>query len=311
MQRSNSHHQSDRRKVSLTFLTNYHNLKIPQDFFSLLEDIRSGLYPRLFKDNLDLKEATSSNLRSIAPSTCIDFVIQAKQIIDRRTSSVGMITEPELSSSVNARKSVFKSSENLLANGNSVSSDQLGSSDDTFMNESGGGGVSSDSPPQSSIIKYPIENRRLTSESCQVKISENDSSMIQLSLELKFNDGLSRSLHSYFPIEFLDYLKHDYDQESEVFQVGFEMPPEFRKIRSGSTFIGPDLMAALDPFSDENNNNSNTASLHIKVDNICTHLTNELVDNGLINFKDHHLIFDLFAKTIKEYLTMNQLEVIQ
>lgn len=37
------------RKVSLTFLTNVHDLKIPQDFFSILEDIRSGLYPRLFK----------------------------------------------------------------------------------------------------------------------------------------------------------------------------------------------------------------------------------------------------------------------
>jgi hypothetical protein len=70
------------RKVSLTFLTNVNDLKIPQDFFVILEDIRAGLYPRLFKDTENL----SSESRSIPSAQYIDFVIHHKKLIDRRAS---------------------------------------------------------------------------------------------------------------------------------------------------------------------------------------------------------------------------------
>ena len=34
----------DKRKVSLSFLSSFNNLTLPQNFFSILDDIRFGLY---------------------------------------------------------------------------------------------------------------------------------------------------------------------------------------------------------------------------------------------------------------------------
>jgi len=39
----------EKRKVSLTFLSSFNNLTLPQNFFAILDDIRYGLYPRIFK----------------------------------------------------------------------------------------------------------------------------------------------------------------------------------------------------------------------------------------------------------------------
>lgn len=39
----------EKRKVSLTFLSNFNNLTLPPNFFAILDDIRYGLYPRIFK----------------------------------------------------------------------------------------------------------------------------------------------------------------------------------------------------------------------------------------------------------------------
>ena len=39
----------EKRKVSLTFLSSFTNLTLPQNFFAILDDIRYGLYPRIFK----------------------------------------------------------------------------------------------------------------------------------------------------------------------------------------------------------------------------------------------------------------------
>jgi hypothetical protein len=38
-----------------------------------------------------------------------------------------------------------------------------------------------------------------------------------------------------------------------------------------------------------------------KVVNVCAHLTNELIDFGLINPRDYNIIFDLLLKSIKDY----------
>jgi hypothetical protein len=169
----------ERRKVSLTFLTNCNNLKIPQDFFNILEDIRSGLYPRLFsKDNCDLKDASTVNLRAIAPSTCLDFVIEQKKIIDRRSS----MNDMEL---LSTRRSFLKPSE---SGDGAIKEESNNQSPDKIVNPS---------------FKYPLELRRLVSETCTLKLSESDPNMIELNVYLKFNDGLTRQLQSYFPMEFL------------------------------------------------------------------------------------------------------------
>ena len=75
-----------RRKVSLSFLTNFNNITIPQDFFTILDDIRVGLYPRLFNES-EYKELTATpSIKSLASSTCLEFIMQQKQIIDIRSS---------------------------------------------------------------------------------------------------------------------------------------------------------------------------------------------------------------------------------
>lgn len=43
-------------------------------------------------------------------------------------------------------------------------------------------------------------------------------------------------------------------------------------------------------------------SFEQKIANICLHLTNELVDYGLVNEKDHMTIHELFIRTIKDYV---------
>jgi serine/threonine protein kinase len=59
-----------KRKVSLTFLSDDSDFKLPRDFFSILEDIRSGLYPRL------LKEDNEETIQSIEKESYMDFLIK-------------------------------------------------------------------------------------------------------------------------------------------------------------------------------------------------------------------------------------------
>ncbi len=265
----------ERRKVSLTFLTNCNNLKIPQDFFNILEDIRSGLYPRLFsKDNCDLKDSTTVNLRAIAPSTCLDFVIEQKKIIDRR-SSVNEID------TLSSRRSLFKASE---------STDAAIKEEDDYARGDG-----------MSRFKYPPELRRLVSETCMLKLSEADPNMIELNVDLKFNDSLTRQLQSYFPMDFLTYLKHDYELENTMQET--PQTPDFASRSALKTEY--DLL--FDSFAMYDNIGT-SSPLNVKIENICTHLANELIDHGLINPKDHNLVFDCFYRTVRDYLT-NKLKI--
>ena len=52
-------------------------------------------------------------------------------------------------------------------------------------------------------------------------------------------------------------------------------------------------------------NNEAHIELELKIENICTHLANELIEFGLINSKDHNLISDLLFKTIKTWSLMS------
>ena len=257
---------AERRKVSLTFLANCNNLTIPQDFFIILEDIRSGLYPRLFsKESCDLKDSSVSNLRAIPPSTCIDFVLEQKKMIDRRSSSAALflnLNELELPQKNSSSSSVLKAapSENepgreetaVCCHPISESSEENSSNDINLGS--------------SANVKYPVENRRLTYEDCEIKSQD----VIELNVSLKFDDGMSRQLQSFFSIDFLNYLRCDYKYDA----------------------------------------NSNLKFFdNSKVTNICVHLVNELIDNGLINPKDQNLMFDLFYRRVREFLSNKSLVI--
>jgi hypothetical protein len=268
----------DRRKVSLTFLTNCNNLKIPEDFFNILEDIRNGLYPRLFSnDTCDLKDTSTMNFRAIAPSTCLDFVIEQKKIIDRR-SSVALFTNDSESFN-NLRRGLFRSSEFDIK-------EETSSLKECYNNLD----VIDDSAIAGSL-KYPLESRRLVSETCELRLTDEtdcSESMIELCVDLKFNDGLTRHLQSYFPIGFLSYLRQDtasagrYESSDDQFS---QLLNSFVQQHESTA----ELL-------------STASSLNVKMENICMHLANELIDNGLINPKDHNVIFDLFYRTIRDYL---------
>jgi len=228
---------NDKRKVSLTFLTGYNDLKIPHHFFSILEDIRTGLYPRLFKEI----DSSDLNLDSFSSSTCLDFVIQQKNLIDnidRRASAPFLITRNNSDSNIKGSSNHGQSPSNR-----------------------------------------PLELRRLAAEDCSIKkVSGN---MIELRLNLKFQDEVFRTLCSYFPEDFLNYLKDNQNMMvSESINLSFLKNP-----------IDFDCTTSYDE-----------RSIEEKILNISIHLSNELIDFGLINSLDHNLISDLFSKTIKDYL---------
>jgi len=80
---------ADQRKESLSFLTNDTNLTLPRNFYGILEDIRYGLYPRLFKLECELvenasKELSHESLRHISSNSCVDYLLQ--QVVNRRSS---------------------------------------------------------------------------------------------------------------------------------------------------------------------------------------------------------------------------------
>ncbi|CAF0727207.1 unnamed protein product [Brachionus calyciflorus] len=235
---------SEKRKVSLTFLTQYNNLKIPQDFFGILEDIRSGLYPRLFKKKEQLNSSASSyKLRTISSSSCIDFVLQQKQIIERRSSEM-----------------------NSNEHKNSINSLTKIDSEEIFNKEE-----------DTILSKYPVETRRVIKEDCSINFI--DSSLIEICLNLIYDDCLTRDLKSMFRIDFLDHIK----------------PTSCNKIQK-KFFIGSEYeQLNLLSFSNDN-------EFEIKLSNISLHLANELIDQGLINPDDQSLIADLFFRTIKEFI---------
>ena len=245
-------HSFDKRKVSLSFLTSYNNLKIPHHFFAILEDIRAGLYPRLFKEI----DSNDLNLDSISSTSCLDFVLQQKHIIDS--------IDRRLSVPSGFLMTRNKSDSNLKRH---------------YVNTTGPCPEQNGEDSKSSLPL--VECRRLASENCTIKMTPGE--MIELRLSLKFNDEVCRSLRSYFPRDFLNYLKDDYNPRSESSPT--------TNVHLFKHNIDLANVLACDEKSFEE-----------KIENICNHLANELIDYGLINSLDHHLISELFAKTIKEYL---------
>lgn len=138
------------------------------------------------------------------------------------------------------------------------------------------------------LIKYPTETRRIISENCLIKQSSKYPDMIELSLDLRFDDKLTRYLSSFFPTTFLSYLKLDFDQEKETHELLKQI-----YLKEGSVHDN-ELLGLV--FYNEN-------TFESKLENISNHLANELIDQGLINPKDQNLIATLFLRTIREFVS--------
>jgi hypothetical protein len=276
-----------RRKVSLSFLSNFNNITIPQDFFTILDDIRVGLYPRLFNES-EYKELTAApSIKSLASSTCLEFIMQQKQIIDIRSSLLNInntfLNDPERNREHSISTIVLPSfDEDTL---NACNNDAYYESERNIDMDNAG----ANSPPilttvpakvtlDDDLVKEFIESRRIESKNCSVSITEDESQKIEISLNVRFEDNSQRMLQCMFPNNFF-LLLENYEDLTREFDIGNSDSPL----------------------------NSSTVSNEVtnfeqKIENICLHLTNELVDYGLLNKEDHMTIHDLFINTIKTFI---------
>lgn len=256
-----------RRKVSLSFLSNFNNITIPQDFFSILDDIRYGLYPRLFTES-EYKELNTPGIKSITSSTCLEFVMQQKQIIDIRSSLLNInnnfLNDP------NERKDlatiVLPSYDEECLN----KIDEIESSKAQCSK-----GLNND------LVKEFCEPRRISSEECFVKVKDDESQMIELNLRFRFDDDSQRNLQCYFPDNFFLLLEN------------------FEDLRKEFDIDNADLREAS-PVTEKSDKDIRT--FEKKIENICQTLSNELVDYGLVNFDDKSTINELFFSAIKRHI---------
>ena len=193
-----------RRKVSLSFLTNFNNITIPQDFFSILGDIRYGLYPRLFTE-IDYKELSKTPIiKTITSSSCLEFIMQQKQIIDIRSSLLNI--NNVFLNDINERKDHSVSTIVLP----SLDSEICNKNDETFCDNN-------TSRLDNNLVKELIETRRISSEICTVNIKDEETQVIELNLTVRFDDNSQRYLQCYFPNNFFVLI--------ENFEGNFEFSP--------------------------------------------------------------------------------------
>ncbi len=262
-----------RRKVSLSFLQNFNNITIPQDFFSILDDIRYGLYPRLFTES-EYKELTAQpSIKSITSSTCLEFVKQQKQIIDIRSSLLNI--NNVFLNDLNDRKDLPVSTIILP----SFEEECIGKNDEGFRESV----ATSNTTLDDNLVKELYETRRINSGECYVNQTDDESMMIELNLRFKFDDNSQRSLQCYFPnnffllLENFEDLTKEFNIKNSNFLLNDASKIDLSEIEEKTTFLN-------------------------KIENICHHLTNELVDFGLVSFHDQMTIKELFFSTIKKSL---------
>ena len=237
--------------MSLSFLTNMSNLAIPQDFFSILDDIRYGLYPRLFNESEYKDLIVTPHIRSISSNTCLEFMLQQKQLIDRRSSLFN-----NNNGSLGETSKEYSSCTKLLSLFNEAKNeDECGDS----------------SRLDNSSVRELIETRRISAEACTLHIINDAAQKIELNLKLKFSDNLERSLQCFFPSNFFVLVDN-----FEMVRKEFYLPDNADSAPDSTSFVK-------------------------KLENICAHLANELVDYGLLNQHDQCLIQELFIKTIKNF----------
>lgn len=125
-----------------------------------------------------------------------------------------------------------------------------------------------------------VEEKRIESGTCSIR-KEKQVNEIELSLTLYFVDNFTRKLECKFDCEFLDIFQIDYCQNSHD-----SVQAKSNNILNKSYLDEQSLY-----FKDEQ-------SIECKINNICVHLTNELLDYGLINELDHSFVSQMLFKTI-------------
>jgi hypothetical protein len=130
--------------------------------------------------------------------------------------------------------------------------------------------------------KEYIEEKRIETATCSIQ-KEKQVNEIQLSLTLNFTGNFIRKLECKFDCEFLDIFQIDYCQSSST---------DYNHVKSNNILSRSSSKDEhLLYFKDEQ-------SLESKLNNICVHLTNELLDYGLINELDHNFVSQMLLKTI-------------
>lgn len=128
------------------------------------------------------------------------------------------------------------------------------------------------------LVKEFTESRRIESKNCSVCIKEDESQKIEINLNVRFEDNSQRILQCMFPNNFF-LLLENYEDLTREFDIGNSDSP-----LNSSTV------------------SSEATNFEQKIENICLHLTNELVDYGLLNKDDQMTIHDLFINTIKAFI---------
>jgi len=128
------------------------------------------------------------------------------------------------------------------------------------------------------LVKELVESRRIESKTCSVCIKDDEARKIEINLSVRFEDNSQRLLQCLFPNNFF-LLLENYEDLTKEFDIGNADSP----LSSSALY-------------------NETTNFEQKIENICLHLANELVDYGLLNRDDHMTIHDLFISTIKAFL---------
>jgi hypothetical protein len=225
------------------------------------------LYPRLFKLELscDLTPPENSSL---------DNILQRKQFIDRRCSILDF------------NNYLFnKDSETNIFYNNEKNHEDI----DWEMSSSKSTSTASLIETNHVILgkkKYETEPRRIEHGMCTIEKNAN-AKLIELKLNLKFNETSTRKLECSFPLNFLDYFQIDYCNLKHHLEIVSNKSDD-----ENDSLLEFDIL----------NKNSDGHTIENKIMNICNHLTNELIDYGLINRLDHNFISGMLYQTIIDSL---------
>ena len=161
------------RKVSLNSLGNILNL--PKDFFSILEDIKLGCYPRLNSHYI-----SNHNLS-------VDFI----KNIPSGNNSISKVFQ-QLNNNLNYRRpsnlNLSTSSNNSNSNLNNLCNIIKEESNDDVFNK-----TNSNNDEQSG---FTPEVRRVKHENCSILKCTKSTNVYQLALKLKFDDDQCRSVET-------------------------------------------------------------------------------------------------------------------
>ena len=224
-----------------------------------------------------IQDTDFSNL-SLSSNASLNNLLQRRQYIDRRCSILEMNNYLFSKSDINESNYVF-------FNNNDANDVFLESNEKCLNNNNYNNNNNNNNNNNSSSKKQDqeySEEKRIETGTCSIR-KEKQANEIELSLTLNFTGNFVRKLECKFDCEFLDIFQIDYCQNSSA---------DHNHVKSNNILNRSSLKNEhLLYFKDEQ-------SLESKINNICVHLTNELLDYGLINELDHNFVSQMLLKTI-------------